>query len=199
MLFATLDPTMRAIVLPSVAEGDPVGHRGLHLGRCRPQLVAAFRATLEEVTAADLVLHVRDIAHRESDLQAEEVRRILLGLGVAEATPVIEIWNKIDLLPEAEAEARRGQAARLPLTVAMSAVTGEGIEALAAAIGAALGTERVERTIFLPFAEGRRRAWAHAQGIVVAEEEAEGGHRLQLRLTPRQEQQFRDLGPAEPD
>jgi GTP-binding protein HflX len=194
MLFATLDPTMRAVVLPGgqkVILSDTVGF----ISALPTQLVAAFRATLEEVTAADLILHVRDIAHRESELQSEEVRRILASLGVGEATPVIEVWNKIDLLPEAEAEARRGQAARTPLCVALSAVTGEGIAALADAVGAALGTERVERTVFVPYAEGRRRAWAHAQGVVVAEEEVEGGHRLRLRLTPRQEQQFRDLAP----
>jgi len=194
MLFATLDPTMRAVNLPGgqrVILSDTVGF----ISALPTQLVAAFRATLEEVTAADLILHVRDIAHPASERQAEDVRKILASLGVTEATPQIEVWNKLDLLPEAEAEARRGQAARTPGTVALSALTGEGTEALALAIGTALGPDRVERTVFVPYAHGRRRAWAHAEGLVLAEEEVEGGHRLRLRLTPRQEQQFRDLAP----
>ncbi len=194
MLFATLDPTMRGVVLPSgrkIILSDTVGF----ISDLPTQLVAAFRATLEEVTAADLILHVRDIAHAESDGQAAEVEAILSSLGVAETTPRIEIWNKLDLLPEAERVERRGLAARAPGTVAMSALTGEGTEALLAAIEAALGEARITAEVRLDFGEGRRRAWLHAERVVVSEVEEDGGHRLQVRWTARQERAYRNLTP----
>lgn len=192
MLFATLDPTMRGLLLPSgrkVILSDTVGF----ISDLPPQLVAAFRATLEEVTAADLILHVRDISHPETEAQAREVAAILASLGVAESTPRIELWNKIDRLPEPERTAVRERAARDPGVVALSALTGEGVEAALAAIDAALSEDRTEAVIHLPYAEGRRRAWLHAQGVVVEETEEEGGHRLRLSWTPRQEAAFRRL------
>ena len=132
MLFATLDPTMRAIALPDGRKAilsDTVGF----ISDLPTQLVAAFRATLEEVLEADLILHVRDIAHAESEIQAENVRAILAEMGIAQdeqQARMIEVWNKIDALPPERAEALRQIAARTPRVAAISALTGEGVPAL---------------------------------------------------------------------
>ncbi len=192
MLFATLDPTMRGLVLPSgrkVILSDTVGF----ISDLPPQLVAAFRATLEEVLEADLILHVRDISHPETEEQAADVGEILESLGVDEDVPLIEVWNKIDLLSGPMREALLARDARTPGVVALSAVTGEGVEALVAAIGAILDEERSEDEIVLPYSEGRRRAWLHDQGVVIAETEEEGGLRLRLRWSARQKATFATL------
>jgi len=192
MLFATLDPTMREVRLPSglkVILSDTVGF----ISDLPTQLVAAFRATLEEVLEADLILHVRDISHPDTDAQAAEVTRILAELGVAAATPVIEVWNKIDLLPEAERASHATQADRKPQVFAVSALTGEGIGPLLDAVARALDDERTEEDVIVPFTEGRRRAWLHAQGIVTGERETEEGHVLHVQWTPRQKAGFAAL------
>jgi GTP-binding protein HflX len=140
-LFATLDPTLRRTALPGGAEivlSDTVGF----VSDLPTGLVAAFRATLEEVSEADLVLHVRDIAHPDSEAQARDVEAVLveLGIDVAEPGRIIEVWNKIDLLPE---DARpppivppraNGKAGGHPLVVSLAALTGEGLPALLQAI-----------------------------------------------------------------
>ncbi|MGB8624153.1 MAG: GTPase HflX [Paracoccaceae bacterium] len=192
MLFATLDPTMRGVVLPSgkkVILSDTVGF----ISDLPTQLVAAFRATLEEVLEADLILHVRDIAHPESAEQAEDVEGILHDLGVAEATPLIEVWNKTDLLDPERRDALEVKAAREPGIFTLSALTGEGIERVLQAVSDALDEERTEREITLPFEAGRRRAWLHEQGVVESEEQGEDGYRLRVRWTPRQEKRFREI------
>ena len=130
MLFATLDPTLRALKLPHGAPVDPLRHGRLHL-RPADALVAAFRATLEEVVEADVVLHVRDISDPDTAAQAEDVERILADLGVdaGDATRIIEVWNKIDRLDEAN-RARlidEGADSTKAPPIAVSAVTGEGI------------------------------------------------------------------------
>ncbi|MFZ5750456.1 MAG: GTPase HflX [Pseudomonadota bacterium] len=192
MLFATLDPTMRGLVLPSgrkVILSDTVGF----ISDLPPQLVAAFRATLEEVLEADLILHVRDISHPETEEQAEDVGAILESLGVDPQVPLIEVWNKIDRLSGAMREALLARDARTPGVVALSAVTGEGVDALLAAIGAELDEPRSEEELLLPFADGRRRAWLHAQGVVTGEVEEADGFRLHLRWTARQRDAFAAL------
>jgi len=192
MLFATLDPTMRGLVLPSgrkVILSDTVGF----ISDLPPQLVAAFRATLEEVLEADLILHVRDISHPETEEQAEDVGAILESLGVDPQVPLIEVWNKIDRLSGAMREALLARDARTPGVVALSAVTGEGVDALLAAIGAELDEPRTEEELRLPFADGRRRAWLHAQGVVTSEVEEADGFRLHLRWTARQRDAFAAL------
>ena len=192
MLFATLDPTMRAVTLPGGTQAilsDTVGF----ISDLPPQLVAAFRATLEEVLEADLVLHVRDIAHPETETQAADVRTILADLGVAEDTALIEVWNKADLLdPEARA-ACAAQAARRDDVVVISALDGSGLEALGARVDVALGEERLREVLHLPFADGRRRAWLHEAGVIEVEAETEAGHRLTVRWTPKQARAFRTL------
>jgi len=192
MLFATLDPTMRGVVLPSgrkVILSDTVGF----ISDLPTQLVAAFRATLEEVLEADLIVHVRDISHPETEEQAQDVRTILASLGVRPEVPQLEAWNKLDLLDPETRAARLAEAQRSEGVFLLSALTGEGVEGLLDAASAALEEEKVERRLFLPFAEGRRRAWLHDQGVVTAERQTADGYQITLRWTPRQERRFRAL------
>ncbi|ARE42151.1 GTP-binding protein HflX [Rhodovulum sp. P5] len=192
MLFATLDPTMRAVALPTglkVILSDTVGF----ISDLPTQLVAAFRATLEEVLEADLILHVRDIAHDETEEQAADVRTILDDLGVMRDTPLIEVWNKTDLLPADRREAIAAVATRHDHIVTLSAWTGEGMEPLLEAITAALDETRERRVLTLPYSEGRKRAWLFEQGIVEGEEQVEDGYRLTVNWTARQEQRFKGL------
>ena len=190
MLFATLDPTMRGVVLPlgkKIILSDTVGF----ISDLPTQLVAAFRATLEEVLAADLILHVRDIAHPETEEQAEDVGEILEELGVDEDVPLYEVWNKIDLLGPETRRALLAQDARTPNVFAASALTGEGIAALLQAISDALDEERTEEELDIPFSAGRARARLHEEGVVLNETETEGGHRVRVLWTARQKARWK--------
>ena len=192
MLFATLDPTMRAITLPSgrkVILSDTVGF----ISDLPTQLVAAFRATLEEVLEADLICHVRDIAHPDSAEQAADVEAILKELGAAEDTPRIEVWNKIDQLQAEARDALQVQATRDPEILAISALTGQGVDPLLDAITAALDDERRRVTLDLGFADGRRRAWLFEQGVVEGEVQTDDGYRVTVHWTARQEKRFREI------
>ena len=193
MLFATLDPTMRGVKLPEggpeVILSDTVGF----ISDLPTELVAAFRATLEEVPSANLILHVRDISHPESTEQADEVKAILASLGVREDVPLLEVWNKIDRV---EPDAREGMAERARRdenVFAISAVTGEGLGPLLEAIALKLGEGRHYSELFLPFSDGKRRAWVHAQDVVEEETAEEEGYRLRVYWTDRQEKRYRDL------
>jgi len=189
MLFATLDPTMRAVPLPGGGEAilsDTVGF----ISDLPTQLVAAFRATLEEVLEADLIVHVRDIAHPETEEQADDVAEIMAELGVAEETPVFEVWNKIDLMdPEARARVEALATRRDGVFVA-SAVNGEGLERLFEAVEAALLGARSEVVLTLDPADGRRRAWLYEQGVVRAERQTEDGPELTVLWTAGQARRF---------
>ncbi len=192
MLFATLDPTMRAVRLSTglkVILSDTVGF----ISDLPTQLVAAFRATLEEVLEADLILHIRDIAHPDSAAQAEDVVAILTGLGVAETVPLIEVWNKTDLLPEVERAAHATQADRKPQVFAVSALTGEGLDALLEAVTRTLDEDRSEAKLVIPFDAGKRRAWLHQEGVVTAERETKKGYSLTVRWTARQAARFKSV------
>jgi len=193
MLFATLDPTMRRVELPDggpeIILSDTVGF----ISDLPTELVAAFRATLEEVLAANLVVHVRDIAHPETEEQNQDVRTILASLGINEETPQIEVWNKIDLLEEDQRAATLNAAARNDDIVAVSAVTGQGMETFLTAVATHLAGVRHETTLDLTFAEGRKRAWLHEQGVVESEEQTEDGFRLSLFWSDRQKQRFEQL------
>ena len=195
-LFATLDPTMRQMLLPGgrrVILSDTVGF----ISDLPHELVAAFRATLEEVLAADLILHVRDISHPETEEQAGDVGEILESLGVEEDVPLIEVWNKIDALSPETREALRRTDARTEGVQAISALSGEGLDNLLAAIDARLAEvldEPVEEAeLLLPVEDGRRRAWLHRQGIVVSEEMGEQGTRMRVAWTARQRAGFEAL------
>jgi GTPase len=174
-LFATLDPTMRACKLPSgmtVIASDTVGF----VSNLPHELVAAFRATLEEVLEADVLLHVRDIASEDSAAQKADVEKVLLHLFEADALPshMIEVWNKVDLLPAA---IEGGEEIKL------SAVTGEGIDALLKRIEQELSTRFfTEMDVHLTHADGAKRAWLHRHGQVVKEEVEEEGIHLTVRL-----------------
>lgn len=192
MLFATLDPTMRSLVLPDGPEiilSDTVGF----ISDLPTELVAAFRATLEEVLAADIILHVRDISHDETEEQARDVHDILTSLGVSEETRSFEIWNKIDLLSDETADAMRARAERDDNVLAISAITGEGLETLQSVIAEALQGAVREADLTLSFADGKKRAWLFEQDIVVKEEQTETGFDIVVRWTARQEAQFQRL------
>lgn len=192
LLFATLDPTMRAIRLPGIEKAilsDTVGF----ISDLPTQLVAAFRATLEEVTAADVIVHVRDISNPATAQQKAEVEEILTDLGVigedAEPVPIIEAWNKWDLLAADERLTREAIIAQgIPdrTVVPISAVTGEGVDALLDVLSDLLtgGAQVLDLTI--PASDGQRLAWLHAHGEVLAETAGEDGEtlRVSVRLSP---------------
>lgn len=168
LLFATLDPTMRVIELPhsrKVILSDTVGF----ISDLPTSLIAAFRATLEEVLSADVILHVRDVAHSDTDAQAEDVNRVLEELGIDEVrrTGIIEVWNKLDLLPPEERAAREAQALRKPGCVLVSAVTGEGVAPLLELIEGRLGAEDTVFEITLQPEDGQGQAWLHDRGEVL--------------------------------
>lgn len=192
MLFATLDPTMRAAKLPRGPEvilSDTVGF----ISDLPTELVAAFRATLEEVLAADLILHVRDIAHVETEEQAEDVRAILDGLGVDTKTPLLEVWNKTDQLSPTELEDRLAAADARPDCLAISAAKAEGLEALTAEIAVRLNAPQTTTELELPFDAGRQRAWLYEQGVVDAERQGDAAIVLTVTWTSRQERDFARL------
>ncbi len=192
MLFATLDPTMRGLVLPSgqkVILSDTVGF----ISDLPHELVAAFRATLEEVLEADLILHVRDISHPETEEQAADVGEILETLGVDDDVALIEVWNKIDCLRPETREALLVQDARRGDVQAVSALTGDGLPALLATIEVQIGTATSEETLTLTHADGRRRAWLHNAGVVLEERQDEAGSTLLLRWSARQKAEFEAL------
>lgn len=192
MLFATLDPTMRAVTLPTgkqVIVSDTVGF----ISDLPTQLVAAFRATLEEVLEADLIVHVRDIAHSETESQAQNVRSILADLGVRKETPLVELWNKSDLLEGEQAEAVKNRATRTDAVFLASSVTGQGLDAFFDAITVILDDVRHLETLTLGFEQGRERAWLFQQGVVESEVQTDKGINLQVLWTDRQKRNFRDL------
>ncbi|WP_353473890.1 GTPase HflX [Salipiger sp. H15] len=189
MLFATLDPTMRAVKLPTgmdVILSDTVGF----ISELPTELVAAFRATLEEVLAADLVLHVRDISHPGTMEQAEDVYAILRSLGVGDDVAQIEVWNKIDRLEPEDREAALARASRDEGIFAVSAITGEGLDGLLEAVTERLQGASIDEDLRLGFGEGKRRAWLFQKGLVLSEEQDEEGYLLHLRWTPKDRAQF---------
>ncbi|MDP5216288.1 GTPase HflX [Ruegeria sp. 2205SS24-7] len=192
MLFATLDPTMRRVQLPDGPEvilSDTVGF----ISNLPTELVAAFRATLEEVLAADLVLHVRDISHDETEAQAADVEAILTSLGVEEDRPGLEIWNKIDQLPDEMRDSIATRAGREDGVFAISAVTGEGIDALLDRIAVELQGARHETVLRLGFSDGRKRAWLFEQDLIQSEKQTEEGFEILVLWTDKQEAQFAAL------
>lgn len=193
MLFATLDPTMRKIELPTGREiimSDTVGF----ISELPTQLIAAFRATLEEVLDADLILHVRDISHSETDVQAEDVMMILSDLGITEAAQsrVIEVLNKVDNLDEEQALNIENIVARDPMKFAVSAITGQGMDTLCAAIDAAVDVPKIEETLDITYADGRKRAWLFEQDVVTGEDQDENGYHISVAWTEKQRQQFQN-------
>lgn len=192
MLFATLDPTMRSVRLENgidVILSDTVGF----ISDLPTELVAAFRATLEEVLSADLILHVRDISHPATQEQSDDVLDILNTLGVNGETPLIEVWNKVDqLLPE-DMAAMQNTAARRENLCAISAVTGQGLDQLLSAIAQGLGLDKSRDTLFVPYYDGKKRAWLFEQGIIDSQSDTDEGTEFIVQWTPKQQAHFRKL------
>ena len=194
-LFATLDPSMRGVVLPSgqrVILSDTVGF----VSELPHDLVAAFRATLEEVVAADLIVHVRDCAHADSAEQRADVLRVLTELGLEDrlGTGVVEVLNKLDLLDPRQRTclAERGREGAnggngltdRPSAVAASALTGEGVDDLIQAIDARLTAARRIVEVRVPYADGATLAWLYSHGEVLEHADDDGEARLRVGLTP---------------
>lgn len=202
LLFATLDPTMRALLLPSgrkIILSDTVGF----ISDLPTHLVAAFRATLEEVLEAEVILHVRDAAHEETAVQKKDVEQVLASLGVtkesatANGQHVVDVLNKIDLLDE-EGAAALNAAARAPLSVAVSALTGQGVDELLKLIDSLIVDDERTVTFDMPAGEGEAMAWLHANAHVrKREDHDEGVVHLEIGMTPmmtgRFEKRFPEL------
>jgi len=165
MLFATLDPTLRAVELPQglrIILSDTVGF----ISDLPTMLVAAFRATLEEVIEADLILHVRDVSHADAEAQSLDVEQVLKQLGIAahDGARLVEVWNKIDRLDSDAGISLRNRAERQPVErrpVLVSALSGEGIERLATEIEARLAARRVTLDLVIDAADGAGVSWLH--------------------------------------
>jgi len=194
LLFATLDPTMRQVSLPGVDKAilsDTVGF----VSDLPTQLVAAFRATLEEVTAADLILHVRDIAHPDSDAQRADVLTVLaeIGIGAEDGegrAPILEVWNKLDALDAETRQRILGEAARADDVVAVSALSGEGVEALQRRVADILLAGSKVHAIVLHASDGETIAWLHQHGEVLDQALAGETLTLDVRLSPAEWSRF---------
>jgi GTP-binding protein HflX len=192
LLFATLDPTMRRLRLPSGRQAilsDTVGF----ISDLPTHLVAAFRATLEEVTEADLIVHVRDVHHPESEAQRRDVHAVLGELGLAKIVDdgMIEVLNKIDLLAEGERDALIAQSRRNLEAVPLSAVTGQGCEALLALLDHRLDAGRRAVELAVPLSDGATIAWLYAHGEVLERRDDEQRAHFAVRLSPADVGRFR--------
>jgi GTP-binding protein HflX len=195
LLFATLDPTMREIQVPGFDKAilsDTVGF----VSNLPTELVAAFRATLEEVASADLILHVRDIHHPDSDAQKADVEQVLSDLDIAEGEegPArLELWNKVDLLEGEDREALLNEAARREDVVALSAVSGEGLDTLLTRVSQALRKGATVHHLRLSASDGHRLAWLHSRGEVL-DSRSEGDETfVAVRLSPENWQRWQAL------
>jgi len=201
MLFATLDPTMRSVTLPSgqdVILSDTVGF----ISNLPTQLIAAFRATLEEVIDAEIIVHVRDISHRDSLAQRDDVIDVLgsLGIDYEEERPVIEVFNKADLLSHEEindqnAVAKTSRERELvclnePLIVTTSATTGDGVDEFLELIDVLVTANRTILEVSLKPQDGAARAWLHERGDVLSDKYSEHGSKMIVRLNDEAQGQF---------
>lgn len=203
LLFATLDPTMRAVRLPGLEKAilsDTVGF----ISDLPTQLVAAFRATLEEVTAADVIVHVRDMANPSAAAQKSQVLGVLADLGVIDPEdgvseiPIIEAWNKWDLLDPEKRDELAELAANDEFVIPISAVSGEGLDAFVSEIDDLLTAGAREYRLVLSAAEGQKIAWLHAHGNVLGEEDAGEGddgplRAINVKLTSKEFGRFESL------
>ncbi|WP_445192693.1 GTPase HflX [Sphingomonas sp. Tas61C01] len=189
LLFATLDPTLRQIALPGIDKAilsDTVGF----VSDLPTQLVAAFKATLEEVVSADLLVHVRDIAHPDTEAQRADVEAVLNEIGVADATPRFEVWNKLDLLDGDRHDAMVTEAERRDDVVAISALTGEGIDRLMTEVAGKLTEAHRRYWITLDAGDGAGAAWLHAHGEVLAQTPEGVQTQYEVRLAERDYERF---------
>ena len=194
LLFATLDPTMREMRIPGFDKAilsDTVGF----VSNLPTQLVAAFRATLEEVSSSDLILHVRDVAHPDTDAQKADVEEVLASLGLDEegAPPRLEVWNKIDLLGGDDREALLNEALRRDDVMTISALDGTGLDQLAERISERLRGEAAVHHISLPVTDGGKIAWLHSKGDVLNSRVEGECIEVDVRLSPENWTRFQTL------
>lgn len=196
LLFATLDPTMRQFPLPGYDKAiisDTVGF----VSDLPTQLVAAFRATLEEVTAADVIIHVRDISHASSYGQAHDVEQILLELGVelqtGEGAPLIEAWNKIDLIDPDDPDGIKLPHHMPDNVCPISAVTGQGLDALVEMVTENLSRNHDIETVTLPVSDGKRLAWLHENGRILESDQQNNDLILAVQMSNRNWGRFHAL------
>lgn len=189
LLFATLDPTLRQISLPGIDKAilsDTVGF----VSELPTQLVAAFKATLEEVVSADLLIHVRDIAHPDGEAQRDDVESVLKDIGVSEETPRFEAWNKLDLLDAERRTEVLAEAAKRDDVLAVSALSGEGVDTLIDRVAARLTLGHRRYRVTLDAADGAGAAWLHQHGEVV-EQWIEGESAIyEVRMAPKDHERF---------
>ncbi len=183
-LFETLDPTMRRLPLGSGRHAilsDTVGF----ISDLPTHLVAAFRATLEEVMEADLIVHVRDVHHPDTEAQRADVHAVLTDMGLGEAVEqgLIEALNKIDLLPPEQREALHNQARRNHDLVPLSAATGEGCDALVALLDGRLDGDRRSIHLSVPLSDGATLAWVYRHGEVLSRADDEREAQLEIRIS----------------
>ncbi|PLW77603.1 GTPase HflX [Cohaesibacter celericrescens] len=201
LLFATLDPTLRTMTLPhgrDVILSDTVGF----ISDLPTHLVAAFRATLEEVLEADVILHVRDIVHEDTGAQAEDVAHVLhdLGIEISEDPRVIEVWNKIDLLPDDERQTVLDRAAGQQPSlatgqmqpVALSAVSGQGVDTLLGEIEEKLAQKDNLINLHLEFSDGEGLAWLYRHCDVLERTDIETGIDLKVRAADKIQSELRN-------
>ncbi|MCY7339068.1 MAG: 50S ribosome-binding GTPase, partial [Sphingomonas bacterium] len=194
LLFATLDPTMRQVKLPGFDKAilsDTVGF----VSDLPTELVAAFRATLEEVASADLILHIRDRSHPDSDAQASDVVAVLasLGLDQPDSPPRLEVWNKTDRMAGDDRAHMLGEVARRDDVVAVSALTGEGVERLREVIAARLSEGSTLHQLKLSSGDGPRIAWLHARGDVLDQRSDGNTIHLAVKLSADNWERFQRL------
>lgn len=199
MLFATLDPTMREVKLPGFDKAilsDTVGF----VSDLPTQLVAAFRATLEEVSSADILVHVRDMAHPDRDAQKEDVEAVLaqLGAGPEEegAPPLMEAWNKVDLLSDEDRNALISESERREDVIPLSAITGWGVDRLREAVAEKLRDGAQLHRVQIPAGDGSRIAWLYARGEVVGQRTDADEVHIDVRLSPENWARFQALQSA---
>ena len=189
MLFATLDPKMRSISLDGESKvilSDTVGF----ISDLPTELIAAFRATLEEVLSADLILHVRDISHKNTKNQSIEVHKVLQSLGVSDNIPILEIWNKIDLVEPDKRKSLQNIAKRRKGICTLSATTSEGISTLVKNIKNELEPQKFSETLIVPFEFGDRKAWLHQNGVVVNEFYTDAGFKFDVTWSDLQKAKY---------
>ena len=196
MLFATLDPTLRALDLPHGARiilSDTVGF----ISDLPTMLVAAFRATLEEVVEANVILHVHDISHEDTQAQAKDVESVLrqLGIELEDGAKLIEVWNKVDRLDEDRRAQMRNLAARRPAgrrPVLVSALSGEGLDALTAEIEARIAATRILLDLELDAGDGAGISWLHRHAEVLEKDfRADGRLAVTVRVDPANAEEVR--------
>jgi GTP-binding protein HflX len=184
LLFATLDPTMRNLTLPSgrtIILSDTVGF----ISELPTTLIASFRATLEEVLAADIILHVRDVSHDETEAQSHDVNLVLEELGIHEdrRSQIIEVWNKADLLDPLALATREAQAQRRDDCVLVSSLDGQGIDELLEKVEKRLAKKSTVYEIMIDAADGKGMAWLHQRGEVLARKAyTDGRTKLSVRF-----------------